>query len=748
MPLGSRSSVAKVSGMSRRLSVPSRAAESCLPGRLGRRRGPPRPDRLVGVPAGGRGRLRPPRRQARRGPRRPRRGGRRPDPRPRRRARARGARRRARAPRAGRGDASRPRRVPALDRRHERPHGRRRRGERGDRRRRCRPRPRLARRPGGASHRGALGRAVRHHDPRDRARPPRGPGAAPPPIAHPPRRGVDGPPRRRGHRLQRVHARPRRRRLRPRRGRRDGHPERHRRARPAAGRRPRRPARALRRARRAARAAHGPAGLREGLPGRAGRASRRDPPRRRRARPRRRRRPAPRRARGPGPPPRPGRARRLPRLGRRRPAAGAVPGRRPLRGPVAVRAVRARRARGDGEWLPVRRRRHRRPARRRRRRRRPPLPGRRRRRARRGDDARALRPGRPPPPRPRGARARAALRLGRRRGAHGGGVRRGRRDAYPPGVPELLLVATTQGFDARDLVRALERQAPDGVTVRSAPGLLAPRRDGDGLVREAARERGATGVVVAPGGPDLASHALLTVEGARSVGLPVAAVVVAGPGGADQRAVLREHAGAADVVELPDPQAPSSAVATWPLREWAVAEPAPDDAAGGDVALAPYSAWETHSVPDPRAAGRGAIDPVLAEIVAAEGPVLASRAYGLYNKAAGGKKLTTIVRAPLSAAAYRLRMAGRIEIVRAEETPGQGDEVLRMAGSPRVRVRELGPRALDEVPLEEIAELMERLTTAGADDLKRAVLDAYGLVRLTAKADDYLEQAFALTEPS
>jgi hypothetical protein len=315
-------------------------------------------------------------------------------------------------------------------------------------------------------------------------------------------------------------------------------------------------------------------------------------------------------------------------------------------------------------------------------------------------------------------------------------------------VPELLLVATTQGFDARDLVRAIERHAPDGVTVRSAPGLLAPRREGDGLVRDAARERGVTVVVVAPGGPDLASHALLTVEGARSVGLPVAAVVVAGPGGADQRAVLREHAGAAEVVELPDPQAPSSAVAAWPLGEWAVAEPAPAGAAPGDMALAPYSAWEPHPVPDPRAAGRGAIDPALAEIVAAEGPVLASRAYGVYNKAAGGKKLTTIARAPLSAAAYRLRMAGRIEIVKAEETPGQGDEVLRMAGSPRVRVRELGPRALDEVPLEEIAELMERLTTAGADDLKRAVLDAYGLVRLTAKADDYLEQAFGLTEPS
>jgi hypothetical protein len=317
-------------------------------------------------------------------------------------------------------------------------------------------------------------------------------------------------------------------------------------------------------------------------------------------------------------------------------------------------------------------------------------------------------------------------------------------------VPELLLVSTTAGFDLRDLVRAIERQAPEGVSVRSAPGLLVPLREGSGLVRESARDRGAIVVVVAPGGPDLANHALLTVEAARSVGLPVAAVVVAGPGGAEQRSALRDGAGAAAVVELADPQAPSSAVATWPLRDWASAEPvspAGGDGGAGGVALAPYSAWEAHGVPDPRTAGRGAIDPGLAEIVAAEGPILASRAYGLYNRAAGGRKLTTIVRAPLSSAAYRLRMAGRIEIVTAEDT-AQGEEVLRPAGSPPVRVRELGPRPLDEVPLDEVAELMHRLTTAGASDLKRAVLDAYGLVRLTAKADEYLERALDLAQES
>jgi AAA domain len=281
--------------------------------------------------------------------------------------------------------------------------------------------------------------------------------------------------------------------------------------------------------------------------------------------------------------------------------------------------------------------------------------------------------------------------------------------------------------------------------VRHAPGLLAPAGDGGGLVREAARARGATVVVVAPAGPNLANHALLTVEAARDAGLAVAAVVVAGPGGSAQRATLREHAGV-EVVELPDPQAPSSAVEQWPLSAWATAEPAPPGGGSGGVALTPYAPWEPRPVPDPRAAGRGAIDPFLLEIVAAEGPVLAARAYGLYNRAAGGKKLTSIARAPLSAAAYRLRMQGRIELVRADESPGQGDDVLRPAGSPAVRVRELGPRTLDEVPLDEVAELMRRLRQAGGGDLKRAVLDAYGLVRMTARAEERLGRALALAE--
>jgi hypothetical protein len=53
-------------------------------------------------------------------------------------------------------------------------------------------------------------------------------------------------------------------------------------------------------------------------------------------------------------------------------------------------------------------------------------------------------------------------------------------------------------------------------------------------------------------------------------------------------------------------------------------------------------------------------------------------------------------------------------------------------------VRTLGPRTLDEVPLDEIAALMRALREAGAGELRRTTLDAYGLRRMTARADELL----------
>jgi hypothetical protein len=219
--------------------------------------------------------------------------------------------------------------------------------------------------------------------------------------------------------------------------------------------------------------------------------------------------------------------------------------------------------------------------------------------------------------------------------------------------------------------------------------------------------------------------------GAREAGYAEGAGVVAfviEEGGVRRFGALALSGGDVAVGEIPEP-AGGAPVA-----------PAPP--AGAE--LEPYRAWEPHAVPDPRSAGRDALMPVVMEIVAAEGPVLAGRAFGLYTRASGGKKLTGAAKAPLTGAAWRLKIQDRLVIAREGATTIDNDDVLRATGVPAVVVRELGPRTLEEVPPEEVAELMRRLRGAGATDLKRAVLDTYGLIRLTGRADEYLGRALEI----
>ena len=102
----------------------------------------------------------------------------------------------------------------------------------------------------------------------------------------------------------------------------------------------------------------------------------------------------------------------------------------------------------------------------------------------------------------------------------------------------------------------------------------------------------------------------------------------------------------------------------------------------------------------------------------------------------------------MSSAVYWLARENKVTLTREADIPWQGDDMVRLPGQPSVRVRELGARALDEVPLDEIAELVKLIRssreTTDPGELKRAVLSTYGLVRLTSKADEYLGLAVDL----
>ena len=198
----------------------------------------------------------------------------------------------------------------------------------------------------------------------------------------------------------------------------------------------------------------------------------------------------------------------------------------------------------------------------------------------------------------------------------------------------------------------------------------------------------------------------------------------------------------------------------------------PGDAFDPAAGPRPYAVWLGGGLPDPRTGPVSQVASHLLEIVTAEGPVTADRAYRLYIRGAGSSKVTQRARAPMEQALGRLTLRGQVDVDEFDNA-GEPQQVLRLTGTPAVVVRELGERSLYEVPLNEIAELMaherrELMGRAGAgeqpahavadvirqaalrraspDRVMRAVLDSYGLIRMTQTAEQYLTAALALID--
>jgi dethiobiotin synthetase len=311
---------------------------------------------------------------------------------------------------------------------------------------------------------------------------------------------------------------------------------------------------------------------------------------------------------------------------------------------------------------------------------------------------------------------------------------------------------TLDPHDLAERARALG-EAADVVVVAAGGGVLAPLTPRYSA-RDLAAALGLPVVLAVPAGPRAAATGLAALAAVRAGGLAAAAVVLTGWPEPAGRVDLDERALLAQAGALPVETLGAAGAAGWPVDDWAAAAapaPATPDAPAtpappARVTLDPYHTWEPQAVGDPRSTPRPRIMEVMLEIVGAEGPMTATRAYSLYNRAAGGRKLTSVARAPLSSSIYWLARQGAVTHVHREEIPWQDDDLVRLPDAPEVRVRELGPRALDEVPLDEIAALARRLGAPAADPatVKRALLTAYGLVRLTARADEYLGLAIDL----
>lgn len=142
----------------------------------------------------------------------------------------------------------------------------------------------------------------------------------------------------------------------------------------------------------------------------------------------------------------------------------------------------------------------------------------------------------------------------------------------------------------------------------------------------------------------------------------------------------------------------------------------------------------------------------LVAIVAIEGPVLGDRLHQAHVRATGGQRVGRQIAHALNSAISTAKSRGLL----AEDNPlsdsGVKPMTYRLPSQPSSVVRELGPRALDQVPPRELAALMSEVaaTVGWADEelLFRGVLDRYGLRRLTSNGVVQLRRVRPLADES
>jgi very-short-patch-repair endonuclease len=162
--------------------------------------------------------------------------------------------------------------------------------------------------------------------------------------------------------------------------------------------------------------------------------------------------------------------------------------------------------------------------------------------------------------------------------------------------------------------------------------------------------------------------------------------------------------------------------------------------------LADYVVLPGITVPDPRTVSIGVVADGLCQIIEAEGPMIAKRAYDTYLRGCGIKRLSIELKGVMDRA---LASAVRQGHVVSENPPGRSGLILstvRSKGAPAVKPRRRGPRSFDEIPPGELRAVGEHLSdilviTPGSDEHLRAILESFDLRRLTPEVSVAIREA-------
>lgn len=168
---------------------------------------------------------------------------------------------------------------------------------------------------------------------------------------------------------------------------------------------------------------------------------------------------------------------------------------------------------------------------------------------------------------------------------------------------------------------------------------------------------------------------------------------------------------------------------------------------GGGLAsslLADYVAFSGTAGPDPRTVTIGEVADGLCQIIDAEGPMIAKRAFDVYLRGCGIRRLSGELKSTMNRALASAISQGRVI---SENVTSEGGLILstvRSKGAPAVRPRRRGPRSFDEIPPGELRAVARHLSTAlnlrpGSEELLRAIVESMDLQLMPAQIGAALE---------
>lgn len=175
------------------------------------------------------------------------------------------------------------------------------------------------------------------------------------------------------------------------------------------------------------------------------------------------------------------------------------------------------------------------------------------------------------------------------------------------------------------------------------------------------------------------------------------------------------------------------------------------DSADASSEIRPTLFPEKHGFhcPDPRTADVRQVRDALVDVVRDFGPMPCHYAYSIYARSAGIGRLSKPMRQILNKAVYMAVRSGTLTQANEYETRDQMNQIVRVSGTPAVRVRPRGDRSLADIPPSEIVAVMTEITAASnvigrlsQEALFRQVLEHYGLTRLTENARTILALAW------